>query len=57
MTGNKLPMIKRVFVTVLIVAASVGLKAQYYYNDIVNNKAVLAELAMLKEKKDRKSVV
>jgi len=28
-----------------------GLKAQYYYNDIVNNKAVLAELAMLKEKK------
>lgn len=51
LTGNKLPMIKRVFVTILIVAASVGLKAQYYYNDIVNNKAVLAELAMLKEKK------
>ena len=51
LTGNKLPMIKRVFVIVLIVAASVGLKAQYYYNDIVNNKAVLAELAMLKEKK------
>ncbi len=49
--GNKLPMIKRVFVTVLIVAVSVVLKAQYYYNDIVNNKAVLAELAMLKEKK------
>ena len=44
-------MIKRVFVTVLIVAASVGLKAQYYYNDIVNNKQVLAELAILKEKK------
>jgi YD repeat-containing protein len=51
LTRNKLPMIKRVFVTALIVAASAGLKAQYYYNDIVNNKAVLAELAMLKEKK------
>jgi YD repeat-containing protein len=51
LAGNKLPMIKRVFVTVVITAASMGLKAQYYYNDIVNNKAVLNELAMLKEKK------
>jgi YD repeat-containing protein len=44
-------MIKRVFVTAFIVAVAISSKAQYYYNDIVNNKAVLAELASLKEKK------
>jgi YD repeat-containing protein len=44
-------MIKTVFITALIAASSISSKAQYYYNDIVNNKAVLAELAMLKEKK------
>lgn len=30
---------------------SLSLKAQYYYNDIVNNRQVLAELANLKNKK------
>jgi YD repeat-containing protein len=44
-------MIKRVFITALIAATAISSKAQYYYNDIVNNKAVLAELAKLKEKK------
>jgi YD repeat-containing protein len=44
-------MIKRVFVTALIAAVAISAKAQYYYNDIVNNKVVLAELAKLKEKK------
>jgi len=48
---NKLPMIKRVFTAFIILLAGFGADAQYYYNDIVNNKAVLAELAMLKEKK------
>jgi YD repeat-containing protein len=51
LAGNKLPMIKRVFVTALFAAVAISPKAQYYYNDIVNNKAVLAEFAMLKEKK------
>jgi YD repeat-containing protein len=44
-------MIKRVFVVSAIIAAAMSSKAQYYYNDIVNNKAVLGELAKLKEKK------
>jgi len=44
-------MIKRVFIVSVITAIAISSKAQYYYNDIVNNKAVLAELAKLKEKK------
>jgi len=36
--------------TMLLAVSSTG-NAQYYYNDIVNNKQVLAELAVLKEKK------
>lgn len=41
------------FTTILLLAitGSSNLYAQYYYNDIVNNKQVLAELAALKEKK------
>jgi YD repeat-containing protein len=35
----------------LTCSVSTNLFAQYYYNDIVNNKQVLAELATLKEKK------
>src|SRR5689334_19410078 len=44
-------MIKSVFIVSVITAIAISSKAQYYYNDIVNNKAVLAELAKLKEKK------
>ncbi len=51
MARNKLPMIKKVFVTLFITAVACGAKAQYYYNDIVNNKTVVAELAALKAKK------
>ncbi|MFM6926619.1 MAG: hypothetical protein ACKOU7_14020 [Ferruginibacter sp.] len=41
------------FTTILLLAFAgpSNLYAQYYYNDIVNNKQVLAELAALKEKK------
>ena len=44
-------MIKSTIVILLSLAASVNGQAQYYYNDIVNNKQVLDELALLKEKK------
>lgn len=39
-----------IFVTLLVMGVN-NLFAQYYYNDIVNNRQVLAELALLKEKK------
>jgi YD repeat-containing protein len=44
-------MIKSIIILLLASSASVNLHAQYYYNDIVNNKQVLAELATLKAKK------
>jgi YD repeat-containing protein len=44
-------MIKYTIILLLMLTASSNLYAQYYYNDIVNNKQVLAELAMLKAKK------
>lgn len=44
-------MIKSAITLMLALAASSTGSAQYYYNDIVNNSQVLAELAMLKEKK------
>ncbi len=44
-------MIKYSIILLLTLSASSNLHAQYYYNDIVNNKQVLAELATLKEKK------
>ena len=44
-------MIKSSILVLLVLASSSNLCAQYYYNDIVNNRQVLAELAMLKEKK------
>lgn len=43
-------MTKSAIVLLLTLAAS-NLHAQYYYNDIVNNKQVLSELAVMKEKK------
>lgn len=44
-------MIKYSIITLLILSVSANLHAQYYYNDVVNNKQVLAELALLKQKK------
>lgn len=44
-------MIKYSFLLSLTLAVSATLQAQYYYNDIVNNKQAVAELAALKEKK------
>ena len=44
-------MIKYTIILLLMLGLSSNLCAQYYYNDIVNNKQVLAELVMLKEKK------
>jgi len=44
-------MIRFTIILLLACTSSSGLYAQYYYNDIVNNKQVLAELAALKEKK------
>ena len=38
-----------IILTALLTGSTVN--AQYYYNDIVNNKQVMAELAVLKEKK------
>ncbi len=48
---KKQQMIKYTIFLLLTLTASSNLSAQYYYNDIVNNKQVLAELAILKEKK------
>ncbi len=44
-------MLKYTIILFLTLSTSLNLCAQYYYNDIVNNKQVLAELATLKEKK------
>jgi YD repeat-containing protein len=44
-------MIKPGIIALLALAATTNLNAQYYYNDIVNNKQVLTELATLKAKK------
>lgn len=42
---------KYILILLLTCSVSTNLFAQYYYNDIVNNRQVLAELATLKEKK------
>ena len=42
---------KPFIIALLTLVISLNLKAQYYYNDILNNRQVLAELANLKEKK------
>ena len=39
------------FGLIVLLLAGYTTAAQYYYNDIVNNKQILAELAVLKEKK------
>ena len=44
-------MIKYTIILLLTLTATSNLCAQYYYNDIVNNKQVLAEFATLKAKK------
>ncbi len=44
-------MTKYILILLLTCSVSTNLFAQYYYNDIVNNKQVLAELATLKAKK------
>ncbi len=46
-------MIKPAVIILLALAGASTLHAQYYYNDIINNKQVMAELALLKEKKIR----
>lgn len=42
---------KSILLLTLITSSGLHLHAQYYYNDIVNNKQVMAELALLKQKK------
>lgn len=42
---------KSVFCLSLFLAAGYASSAQYYYTDVINNKQVMAELAVLKEKK------
>ena len=44
-------MIKTTIVLWLAIVTSLTASAQYYYDDIVNNKQILADLAVLKEKK------
>lgn len=44
-------MAKYIILLLLTAAAFPNLQAQYYYNDIINNKQVLAELSVLKQKK------
>ena len=44
-------MIKSIIVLLFASLSSLNIFAQYYYNDIVNNRQVLAELAQLKSKK------
>ena len=44
-------MIKPFIIALLALTSASTMNAQYYYNDIVNNKQVLAELANLKAKK------
>jgi YD repeat-containing protein len=44
-------MIKTPIIMLMALIMGSTTKAQYYYNDIVNNKQVLTELAVLKEKK------
>ncbi|MBK6380778.1 MAG: hypothetical protein IPP81_20770 [Chitinophagaceae bacterium] len=48
---KKQQMIKYTIILLLTLTATSNLCAQYYYNDIVNNKQVLAEFATLKAKK------
>ena len=44
-------MIKNTIIILLAIVTSLTASAQYYYDDIVNNKQILADLAVLKEKK------
>lgn len=44
-------MIRVPFIILMTLALGTAAKAQYYYDDIVNNRQVRAELALLKEKK------
>jgi hypothetical protein len=46
-------MIKPILTTALIFTAAITAKAQYYYKDILSNKQVVAEMALLKEQKIR----
>jgi hypothetical protein len=44
-------MIKPIFSGFIFLAASVTMQAQFYYKDIVSNKQLMAEMALLKEQK------
>ncbi len=44
-------MIKPLFYTLFFTAAAATVNAQYYYKDIVSNKQLMAEMAVLKEQK------
>jgi len=44
-------MFKTAFIVLIALVTGSNSNAQYFYNDIMNNKQVLAELAVLKEKK------
>lgn len=51
MLQKKQKMIKKIFVVCMALITGLASNAQYYYTDIVNNKQVMAEMALLKEKK------
>src|SRR4249920_3562361 len=44
-------MIRISLMILMTLAMGIAAKAQYYYDDIVNNRQVRAELALMKEKK------
>lgn len=46
-------MIKSLFFTLVFTAATAAAHSQYYYKDIVSNKQLMAEMALLKEQKLR----
>ncbi len=48
---KKSHMIKPLFYTLFFTAAAATVNAQYYYKDIVSNKQLMAEMAVLKEQK------
>jgi len=47
---KKQKMIKKIFVVLIAMIMASASDAQYYYTDIVSNKQVMAEIALLKEK-------